>query len=275
MSELKVAFANGRTIAFDIPEAGQACFVLSVRKCGSTIANHVCEALAKANGRGYIGVGDILFRNNMLAKDWQRDPALRQILRPSVIYGGFRDAPIAFYDHPEFVKAPKIVMIRDPRDALVSEYFSIAYSHPVPAPTAEFDDMTANLLAMRKKAQEIDIRAFVVDRASPMAATFLRLEPVLGMPGVRIIRYEDVILDKARLIAGVAEHFGLAADERLVATIMEWADVIPTVEDPHAFVRQVIPGDHRRKLDAPTIGRLNEILEAPMRLFGYAKASAE
>jgi hypothetical protein len=55
--------------------------------------------------------------------------------------------------------------------------------------------------------------------------------------------------------------------ERLTAAILGWADVLPVEEDPRAFVRQVQPGDHVRKLGPATIAKLNSALGETMRLF--------
>jgi hypothetical protein len=272
MPGVPITFANGRQVAFLIDEdgVGPPCFLLSVRKCGSSITNNICRRLALLNRRCFVEVGDILFRHNLAAKDWQHDPALRSLIRPRVIYGGFRDAPIGLFEDPTFVVAPKLLMIRDPRDALVSEYFSSAYSHPVPAPMGEFDATAKGLLAGRARALAEGIERFVPRAAKGMAWTMEQYSPVLSMPNVKIVRYEDVIFQKHELIANLASQFDLRATSAEVANILKWADVLPAEENPRAFIRQVRPGDHVRKLDQGVIDTLNDIFATPMKLFGYA-----
>jgi len=272
MTDISITLANGRRVSFAISEdgAGPPCFLLSVRKCGSSIVNNICGALAVSNGRCFVDVGDTFFVNNLVDLDWTGDPAVREILRPGVIYGGFRDAPLSLMDDPTFVAAPKLIMIRDPRDALVSEYFSSAYSHPLPSITDEYNAMAELLLKQRALAQSDGIQRYVVRRSRWMVRTMEYYAPILPMPNTVVVKYEDVILRKAVLIEHLARHFGMQATQQDVADILEWADVLPAAEDPSAFVRQVLPGDHAKKLDRATIVKLNEQLSEVMRLFGYS-----
>ncbi len=50
---------------------------------------------------------------------------------------------------------------------------------------------------------------------------------------------------------------------------MGWADKVPAVEESHAFIRRVRPGDHREKLSAGVIAQLDGVLRPAMELFGY------
>jgi hypothetical protein len=88
-------------------------------------------------------------------------------------------------------------------------------------------------------------------------------------PTTLVVRYEDYIFSKAELLRVVADHVGWRLDESLVAQILAWADVVPAQEDAHQFVRQVRPGDHRRKLSRRTIWRINRLLRPALRLYGY------
>ena len=51
---------------------------------------------------------------------------------PGRVYGGFRSMPLVFAQSELYRRSRKILLVRDPRDALVSEYFSLAYSHGLP-----------------------------------------------------------------------------------------------------------------------------------------------
>ncbi len=272
MAAITITLQNGRDIPFEVATdgSGPPGFLLSVRKCGSTITNNICKALAQMNQRCFVEVGDTFFWNNVRAREWQRDPALSGIVRPGVIYGGFRDAPAALFTNAAFTAAPKLLMVRDPRDALVSQYFSNAYSHPVPQQTGEFDSMTALMRAQREAALTRDIGAYVLAEAKGFAATMNQYAPMMAMPNLLVLKYEDVILAKPVLIGHLLRLFGMAATAAQIAQILGWADVIPTAENPQAFVRRVVPGDHAAKLDGETIARLDEVLGPSMRLFGYA-----
>jgi hypothetical protein len=85
-----------------------------------------------------------------------------------------------------------------------------------------------------------------------------------------MLRYEDVIFNKRALIGAITAHFRWTAEEAAVEKILSWADVRPAQEDPRAFIRQVSPGDHRRKLRPTTIRRLTQRMLPVMDLLGYS-----
>jgi hypothetical protein len=271
MPDVTISLTAGRQVSFAVPDGGEGptCFLLGVRKSGSSILNSIASALARLNGRGFVDVGHTFFTGNVLTGDWQRDAALQNILRPGVIYGGFRDMPLGLLNDKVFIGAPKFLMVRDPRDALVSEYFSNAYSHLIPERSGEAAAVTEKMLAQRELALSADIRDYVLRMARPMNRTMCLFAPLLHLPRLNTVHYEDMILCKRRLIRILGRHFRLKASDDDIAGILAWADEIPVAENPRAFVRRVVPRDHLDKLDEPTIARLNDVLRPAMSMFGY------
>jgi hypothetical protein len=271
VADRTITLANGRKVTFDLPAPGQgpAVFALSVRKCGSSVFNSMTSEVGKANGCGYIDVGGALFAQNVLPPDWQHDPALGQILSSGTIFGGFRNMPFSLLDVELFATSPKILMVRDPRDALVSEYFSNAYSHPVPEATEDSDDTRALMMHNRSRAISSSIDAWVVRAATGMNRSLAAYSIILDTPTTLVLRYEDYVFRKEAMLRVIAQHVGWRLSDDVVTDILTWADVVPEEEDPHRFVRQVSPGDHRRKLSRRTIWRINRLLRPAMRLYGY------
>jgi hypothetical protein len=271
VADRTITLANGRKVTFDLPAPGPgpAVFALSVRKCGSSLFNSMTTDLGRANGCGFIDVGGALFAHNVLPPDWQQDPALGRILSSGIIFGGFRNLPISLLDNELFATSPKLLMVRDPRDALVSEYFSNAYSHPVPQATEDSDDTRALMMRNRSRAINSSIDAWVVRAATGMNRSLAAYSVILDDPTTLVLRYEDYVFRKDAMLRAIAQHVGWRLDDALVTQVLAWADVVPEQEDPHQFVRQVSPGDHRRKLSRRTIWRINRLLRPSMRLYGY------
>ena len=270
MPDITIALANGRRITFPIQEHGPGPhFLLGVRKSGSSILNNICRALAQPAGRNFVSIGDTFFGENVVTGDWVSDPALRQLIRPGNIYGGFRDMPLALQGHPAFDSAPKLLMVRDPRDALVSEYFSNAFSHSIPDISDESDAVASQMLEKRQQALAQHIGTYVLEMAAAMNDTMVQYAALAAQPQTLVLKYEDMIFDKPALLAHLGQQFELPVRPAHAAQILGWADKRPLVEDPHAFIRKVSPGDHREKLDASTISRLNALLRPAMSLFGY------
>lgn len=271
MTGVLITLASARQIAFDVAcnLDGPTYFALSVRKCGSSIFNDVCRAIAESNGRHFVPVGDTFFWNNIDVSEYVDDPALLNVLRPGNVYGGFRDMPRIFLSSEIFRRSPKLLFVRDPRDALVSEFFSNAYSHPLPDENAGATNIREHLLLQRNLALEAGIDATVLRQSPDMAKTMLEYAPIVGWDTTTVLRYEDYVFSKRALIETIARAFNWSIDEELIGKILAWADVRPETENPKAFVRKVTPGDHRGKLRPETIAKLNSELAATMELFGY------
>jgi hypothetical protein len=255
-------------IAFDLADdaARPMFFLFGVRKSGSSIMNSMVTSLARMNGLHYVDVAGRLFEAGVSVATWQPDRSMACLLRGGNVFGGFRNAPLGLVGQAALEEAPQILLVRDPRDALVSEYFSNAYSHSLP----EAGEAREQLLAERARAQSNEIGPYVTRMAPRLRATLREYRPFLSHPRMRVYHYERAILDKRWFLTDLCAHFGWQASEEQINLILGWADVRPDVEEPTAFIRKVTPGDHREKLRPGTIAKLNSVFEDEMRLFGYA-----
>jgi hypothetical protein len=270
----RIDVAGGRAVDFDIGlfDQDDAYFVLGIRKCGSSIMHSMVHDLARLNGHPFVDVGGRFFAANVPEQAWRSDPRVLDALAPGNVYGGFRAMPLVFTQSGLFRRSRKILLVRDPRDALVSEYFSISFSHGLPAAAAADGPGGAReeFVALRRSALASGIEQVVLERAPLLNRTFLEYADAAADPLTAIFRYEDVILEKRPWLAAMAAHFGWhTGSPRFVEGMMGWADKIPGEENAQAFIRKVVPGDHRDKLSPAVIARLNEMLAPAMALFGY------
>ena len=261
--------SNPIVFSVDDDKTGDAYFVLGIRKCGSTLLNQICRSLAKVNSVLFVDVAGTFFRNDIKAGRWLTDPAVVAVLRPGNAYGGFRDMPVCFGREALFVSSPKVLLFRDPRDALVSEYFSNAYSHMLPQGGEAQASARDHLLAERQKALESTTDDYVIARVDQMRRTFLEYRFILSDSRLLTLKYEDVVFDKPKMVRAIVEHFGWRCSDFAMGKIVERVDVRPTSENPKAFVRKVTPGDHQEKLKPATIRFLNDKLRDVLDLYGY------
>jgi len=266
-----IILANQRSVAFEFEPGreGPASFVMGIRKSGSSLLNSLCSELARNGGRRFLDIGGTFFDNNILFRDWGADPAWLPIVQAANIYGGFRVMPQVLASFELFVVGPKILMVRDPRDALVSEYFSSAYSHSIPEASETSSEVTDAMTRERDTALNSAIDEFVRSRAFNIGQHLKGYMAVSRMPNTLLLKYEDWIFRKADLIRALAGHLELPVDEETIGHMVKWSDVRPDKEDPKAFVRKVTPGDHREKLKPATIRELNEVLRPAMESYGY------
>lgn len=240
-------------------------FGLGVRKSGSSLMNMILIDVARANGWPVVLLPDKAFSAGYRYPDWNGHPDLFKILRRGNLYAGFRDAPSGLFARGAFRQARKVLLVRDPRDALVSEYFSSAYSHTLPEQRAE----QSVIARRREEALSLSVEDYVLAQARQLNRTIDAYRPLLDDPNLKLFRYEEVIFDKARWIADMAAHFGWEAPDALVARILAKQDIVPAVEQPTAFVRKVTPGDHREKLSPAGLERLNGLLSPTWAQLGY------
>ncbi len=272
---MNVQFRDGRIITLEdietIDSTRPASFVISIRKSGSTMITHMAKLVAETLGIGFLDVGSWLFYNNIPAQVLYDDPAITNIIRPGIVYAGFRDYPLVLRDSAAFREAPKLVFIRDPRDALVSEYFSNAYSHNIPennGPTSA-SSPTKIMTELRNAALETNVEDYVLQRAHAFATTARKFFPELQEPHTLVLKYEDWIFNKLGLLELLCRHLNLNATEEQMRRIAPMTDIRPKMEDPRNFVRKVTPGDHREKLSPQAISKLNASLEDVLLAFGY------
>ena len=265
MQALKIRYKDAVEYEIVDDPAKEAYFVFGVRKSGSSILNSIMHALADFNGIRYVDVAGLLFEKGLRVPQWQADAELANIIHRGNLYGGFRNFPIGFQSHPLYLQGKKVLLVRDPRDALVSEYFSNAYSHSLPAG----GEMKEEMEALRQAALRTQIADYVLKMAPQMKRTLREYAPLLKDKNLLLLKYEDSILKKRQMMDEVCRFFGWNLTDQHAANILGWADVIPSEERPKEFVRKVTPGDHLDKLTPAMIGQLNDMLKDEMSMLGY------
>ena len=260
---------QGVPFAIDVSRAQDpAWFVLGVRKSGSSMFNRACRLLAKFNEVNWIDVPGTMFQANVSADRWRGRTELSALVAGGNAYGGFRDCPDAIISDPGFVAARKVLLVRDPRDALVSEYFSNRGTHSLP-PEGAPGGARAQMLQKRAAASAITVEDFARSDAPRMAQTLAAYARLRDDPRLLLLRYEDVVFEKGAMLDAVVAHFGWTLKPRKRDVILGWIDTFPDAEDEHAFIRKVTPGDHREKLSPATLAAIAPVLAPAMAAFGY------
>ena len=256
---------------FQVTEgSGEApCFALGVRKSGSTMLHKLVMFLARKNNTNAVDIPGTFFKRGFVVQDWV-NADLSHVVQPGNVYVGFRSFPTNFGRYEHFRNGRKIFMFRDPRDALVSQYFSDAYSHSLPSKETETGAKASEaFLKKREEALATDIETYVMKHAKSFDTTLMQFAPLLDDPTCLTLRYEDYIFQKKRLIHKILNHFEWNCAPGHVETLLKNIDEVPNSEDKQRFVRRVIPGDHRNKLTPEAIRKLNNRLKDVLQVFDY------
>ena len=233
---------------------------LSLPKAGSVLLDGIMKMLCERSGLTYVSIMEAFFRIGVIETNIPSETS--QLFRETgFCYGGFRYYPTQF-DIPISNTAPAILLVRDPRDMLVSLYFSALKSHPKrgrdganPASQAaaemDIDDFVRRFAKMYRMRMS-DYRVFLKRR-----------------PDTKVFRYEDMIYDKVAWVTDICTHFQWDIPEDNRANIANHWNVFPDAERPEAHVRQVHPGNYLSKLAPETIDWLNDFLADEIKAFKY------
>lgn len=243
-----------------------SCYLFAFPKSGSVLINGIAAGLMADLGIPIIDIPSLCFSNGISI-----DAAileLDQIFRPTgYCYSGFRSIPVNMRGVVRSLSGPKMLLVRDPRDMLVSLYFSMKLSHPLPeAGTVQFFSQLHGL----RDCTNDSIDQFCVSNIDLYLSCFKSYEELFDDPALKVLRYEDVIFDKLGLAHIMRDWFSVDAGSARLKEIVEPLDVVPADERPHEHVRQVRPHDYKRKLQPATIATLNASLEMFIRRFDYA-----
>lgn len=240
-------------------------FCFGIRKSGSTLLNKIVGAMAHACKFNRVDVPGRMFKLGKTVSDW-KDSELSDIVAGGNVYLGFRALPAKLASASLVLAAPKVFMFRDPRDALVSQYFSDAYSHDLPEVDGKGRDL---FLKKREVAQSADIDEWVLEHCANMRKTLAAFLPLLGDAMCLKLRYEDYVFQKRRMIYKIMRHFEWPISEDVVDRILALVEYVPEAEDQKRFIRKAIPGDHVVKLKKSTIGKLNHRLGDVLTAYDY------
>lgn len=256
-------------IEFQVSQSdGPSFFCLGVRKSGSTLLHKIVAFLARRNQMNVIDIPDRFFHAGLRVVDWE-NADLSEVVRPGNVYIGYRSFPLAQSEMEIFKKSKKIFMFRDPRDALVSQYFSDAYSHSLPKSVNNVTKGREEFLKKRASALAADIDTYVLEQAGNIRKALMNFAPLFDDPNCLLMRYEEYIFQKKRMIYKILKQYDWNVHPGQVNNLLETIDQVPDSEDKKRFVRKVVPGDHRAKLKPETITALDRKLKDVMELYDY------
>jgi hypothetical protein len=156
-----------------------------------------------------------------------------------------------------------LVMVRDPRDVLISEYYSFGLTHSL----SKRPEIARVQLQIRERIKQMSLDEYTLDRAPVAAANFLELRRIAdNCRQGTILKYEDLV-----------EHF-----DRFAAQLTRWVDLddetIARMYEESRPRSTEIPNLHKRsgrvrayleKLQPATIRDLNHLLGEALASFDY------
>ncbi len=242
-------------------------FAFSLHKNGSSLFFGMLSTVCHRAGIPGASIPDAIFQNGVADKEWETAPEILSFLRRRMLHYGFRYLPAGLEDDPTILQGKRfVILVRDPRDALVSQYFSFGRrrgSHVLPAKRPEaYQRMLDNL-------PEVGIDEYVLGAAPLLKNRLEAYRRALEYTNGLVYRYEDAYYDKERLLRAAFAHWQISVPDDVLIQTSAVFDIRPSVEDDSKHIRQGTPGDHLRKLAPETVAGLNDRLGDVAAFFGY------
>jgi Sulfotransferase domain len=241
-------------------------YVFSLPKAGSVLLDSIMRALSERVRLTYVSLMGEFF-NLGLAEQEIPSSASRVFVDNGYCFGGFRSYPKTFAI-PNLTSQKSILLVRDPRDMLVSHYFSMRSSHANPGKALT---TSRKSLPRRDHARIMSVDEYALDLANYYVRQLNRYSDVLeaNRDKFTVFRYEDVIFNKRAWVADICNAFEWDVPKRVRNRVADRNDVVPRTENEARHIRQVTPGDGMRKLQRETIEKLNELFDKHLAYFGY------
>jgi len=238
----------------------ESFFVFSLPKSGSTLLNNIIRDICFDKNIPCIDITRDSYNYGIRPKDISTQDINSLIYDRGYAYIGFR----RLFDISNLHKYRKILLVRDPKDVLVSLYFSHKYSHTVP----NNDNATQLLNSRREKALNMEINAFVIEKSKIYSGLY---EKYMNMQkeNLKVYRYEDVIYEKVEWVNDMCIFLDIDIESSDIKNVVSKFDIIPAAEKLTAHIRQVHPENYKKHLTNETISFLNKQFDKISQAFGY------
>lgn len=261
MQHLQFRSSTGYKYLVDVPspqEALKSAYLFSFHKSGSTLMDNMVQRYCKTLHIPTFSLFNAAFDSGVPTNEITEDTAVC-FSKIGRVYTGFRHYPIFDLD---LAGVTCILLVRDPRDMLVSMYYSVSKSHVIPKGNLKFKKS-------RLEASRMTIDEFALKKANEYNRKFKKYQQKLPSDSLTTYRYEDIIYRKKQWLEDLVKIMQLPRDNNLIRTTANKFDVFPTTEDQEQHIRQVHPGNFKKKLKKETIEVLNDRLGEFLNHYNY------
>ena len=180
--------------------------------------------------------------------------------------------PIRTFDVNEFrienVQQHRIFHLRDPRDILVSEYFSFGWIH-----TTQGTPLDQRRLEIQQMGIDQYVITQITESTWPLDQKYAALvEYDFDAATETVVKYEEMVTHFPKWCAQVVAAFGVRFPRMLAARLaLRYRNEFKTSGEKMRHKRRITPGDFRNKLKPDTIKILNKRFEAVLDRFDYLR----
>lgn len=196
--------------------------------------------------------------------DWYYQNSEILFNKNGFLYGPHR-WPFLFEGIPLF---KKVIFLRDPRDSLISRYYSFGFTHRVP-----HDKQTQkNFLDERREIENMTIDEYCIEMAhqwsKPLLSGYIQLmESSIETP--LLLLYEDYVHDPKSIINRILEYCELPNHDSVSRSLAEEARPVSHSINPSSHKRSGRPGQFHYELSDRTVKEIGNILKYEIEYFRW------
>lgn len=252
-----------------IPQKENSVYFFTMHKCASTLfSNFVLPRAKNLQNIDYLGQMEVKKFNGI---DFQEsgflygplrvsahrgDPAFREVIRHTIEQGFLKDKRAVFF-------------VRDPRDILISTYYSFGFSH-VFSDNPELREVQEQV---RNEIRKQTLDEYCLAEAASCGENFALIHRMVGecQDGI-LLRYEELIHDFDAMAEKMLRFISLSEADLKEMKIRSRPQ---EKENLGAHQRSGLTEDYARKLKPETISQLNSILADTLEQFGYSPSKVQ
>lgn len=219
----------------------------TINKAASTFTQSVIHELAIAHGLIHVNYQRYLLIGNLNQRNELYNPKRIKIAfnKNGIYYGALRK----LVDIPQLNQYRVVLVIRDPRDVLVSQFYSAKFTHPI---------VNKVHITNREEMRNRTIDEHVLFTTPRFLKTYTEYcDHLVGNSEVLVLKYEDMVANFAQWINQLADHLQLDKHPEIISKIISRTD-FSTTKGKIAHKRQVSPGNYKTALKPTTIDTLNQ-----------------
>jgi hypothetical protein len=249
-----------------IKNSHESVYFYTFHKCASTLfGNYVLKNIHGLKNVDYASLlyngkqtGDVIFKKN----GYIYGP-IRLSTEPNPDYPGYKWL-VKPASEDDFIRGKiAIFLIRDPRDILVSGYYSFASTHGY-SPVENIRKMQKE---SRNEIQSMTIDEYSLDFAHTVLGHYKLVERLSKTSGRSVIlKYEDMIQNWDKFVRDLTKYITIKPD---VLNEIFHRSRPREKEKKQSHRRSGMPGGYRTKLETVTLQSLNELFGPVLEIFGY------
>lgn len=265
-----VAAKNRVRAAHAGSDAFRSVLFFTTHKCASTFVTALLDELdAKSpytnmNYEGaYWELGDEINSVEVPVEEFLGRNSDMLLLKHGEIYGPLRKP----FDFPGREKFKHIFFFRDPRDVLVSMFYSYAYTHPEPIHT----QARKIFLERRERTIEKGIDWFVLETTTEnLLPRFLGYGEILqNAENPLILKYDEFSAETETFLKKIANYLDIELSDESLTKLTKFASPVRDGAPELEHKRSGRSGQWKHELKPETADKLNELFAPVLGKWGF------